>query len=312
MRVPFNQMYTNQQNATNANYAGLSSAMDHQQYRVKQSGDDPLAQANIISLNAAISEATIFENSAKQIQSALQLNETYLASYNDRLLDAGETLTKVMNGDVAKEDYGTYAGELHEIEDDLAAILNSTDANGNYIFGGTVTDTPPFVTETFQIDIDGDGTNESVEMYVYKGNDEEVDAKVGNTSSLPTTIDGSTVVGNENGGTIFETLATATYYLDQDQPIPENQWDSISASIDGATESLVNVQTEVGINMQQAMSNTMLYGNVKQTYQIQLSNEQDADIVESIMEMQKYEQLISVTAQTTKIMSDMLSISFLD
>ncbi len=312
MRVTMNAMYDSQLAAVNGNYSGLSNAMDHQQYRVLQAGDDPLAAATIVSLNASISELSIYESAAAKVQSAINIMDTNVEHMHTRYMDLDEAMKSIMNADVSEDDLPIYADELHQIEDDLASLLNSQDENGDYIFGGTATGEPPFVKEPVQIDIDGDGTMETVDMYVYKGNGDQKHEKVGETSKLPTTIDGSTIIDDGNGGNIFETIATVTYYLDNGQHVPESEWDKINESMDGISESMISAQTEMGVNLQKAQTNTMLYGNMKQEYQIMLANEQDADIVESITEIQKYQQLINVTSNTTKIMTEMMSISFLD
>lgn len=312
MRVTMNAMYDSQLHATNKNYAGLSNAMEHQQYRVLSAGDDPLSTATIVSLNASISELSIYERAAQKVQSSINIMDTNIEHFHDRFMDLDAALTSVMSADLSEEDYPIYADELHQLEDDLASVLNAQDENGDYIFGGTETGSPPFVKEPVQIDIDGDGNMETVDMYVYKGNGEQKTEKVGATESLPTTIDGSTIIDDGNGGNIFETIATATYYLDQGQPVPETHWDEITQSMDGVSESLISTQTSMGINLQKAQTNTMLYGSMKQEYEIMLANEQDADIVEAITEIQKHQQLIQVTSNTTKIMTEMMSVSFLD
>ena len=312
MRVTMNAMYDAQLTAINNNYTGLSNAMEHQQYRVLSAGDDPLSAATIVSLNASISELSIYENAAMKVQSAINIMDTNVEQMHSRYMGLDEALMSIMNADVSEDDLPIYADELHKIEEDLAAILNATDENGDYIFGGTALGEPPFVKEQVQIDIDGDGNMDTVEMYVYKGNNEQKNEKVGETEKLPTTIDGSIMIDDGKGGNIFETIAAAAYYLDQGQPIPEEQWDDINESMDGISESMISAQTDMGVNLQKAQTNTMLYGSMKQEYQIMLSNEQDADIVEAITQIQKHQQLIQVTSNTTKIMTEMMSVSFLD
>lgn len=312
MRVTMNAMYDSQLQATNKNYAGLSNSMEHQQYRVLSAGDDPLSTATIVSLNASISELSIYERAAQKVQSSINIMDTNIEHFHDRFMDVDAALKSVMSAELSEDDYPIYADELHQLEDDLASVLNAQDENGDYIFGGTETGSPPFVKEPVQIDIDGDGNMETVDMYVYKGNGEQKTEKVGATESLPTTIDGSAIVDDGNGSSIFETIATASYYLGQGQPVPESHWDKISQSMDGVSESLISAQTSMGINLQKAQTNTMLYGSMKQEYEIMLANEQDAGIVEAITEIQKYQQLIQVTSNTTKIMTEMMSVSFLD
>ncbi|WP_210498437.1 hypothetical protein [Vibrio crassostreae] len=312
MRVTFNAMYDNSINATNQHYAALSDAMTHTQYRVLKAGDDPLSQGNIVALNAAIAEIEIYERESNEIESLLRQSEVYIDAYYDRLLDLDETLIELSNGTVAEDDYELYSKELKAIEEDLASALNAQDTNGNYIFGGTVTDEPPFQKETVSMDVNGDGTPENIDMYVYKGNDQRVLSKTGSTSEIPTTINGSELVNDGNGGNVFQTIGIATYYLDQGQAIPDDTMSKLQQSVSGTMDSVVKVKTDLGINIQEAQSNTMLYSSMKQEYTTMLSNEQDADIVEAVINIQKEQQMIQVISETTKMMMETASISFLD
>lgn len=312
MRVTFNTMYDNSINATNQHYAALSDAMNHTQYRVLKAGDDPLSQGNIIALNSAIAEIEIYERESNEIESLLKQSEVYIDAYYNKLLDLDETLLELSNGTVSEDDYGLYSKELKAIEEDLALSLNAQDTNGNYIFGGTVTDEPPFQKETVAMDVDGDGVTENIEMYVYKGNDQRVLSKTGSTSEIPTTINGSTLTDDGQGGNVFQTIGVATYYLDQGTPIPDDTMRGLQQSVTGTMDSVINVKTDLGINIQEAQSNTMIYSSMKQEYSTMLSNEQDADIVEVVTNIQKEQQMIQVISETTKIMMETASISFLD
>lgn len=312
MRVTFNTMYDNSIRATSQSYAALSDAMDHTKYRVLQAADDPLAKGAAVTLNNALTSVGIFETASKRVENTLKMIETHIDGFSDRVGDIEAALIKAFSGENSTDDFSAFEKQLDAASEDLAGILNQKDPDGNYIFGGTKTDEPPFQKETITQDLDGDGVEETFETYVYKGNDETVKSKIGTTAEVDITIDGSKLIDDGNGGNIFITLAKAKHELAKGDEISEEVKVSIQEQLEGVTESIIGVKTDLGVNIKGANSNSTLYTNMKLEYTKMLSNEQDADLAQSIVDIQREQQMVQMIAQSTKKMLELTKTSFLD
>ena len=91
------------------------------------------------------------------------------------------------SGALSDEDRSSIASELEQIENQLYALMNSKDANGQYLFAGSSSGTQPYVKNP-------DGT------YSYQGNQ----------NSLSLQVSGSMLLSvNDSGWSVFENVVNA-------------------------------------------------------------------------------------------------------
>ncbi len=113
--------------------------------RVNRPSDDPVAATKIMSLSSELSTITQFKKNIDIANNNLTLEETTLNGVNNIIhrieevaVQAGNTATLTTN------EYRSLASEVDARLDELQNLLNSRNANGDYVFGGYKSTVPPF------------------------------------------------------------------------------------------------------------------------------------------------------------------------
>ncbi|KDM90883.1 hypothetical protein EA58_14075 [Photobacterium galatheae] len=281
--------------------------MQHTQYRVLKSGDDPIAQGRIINLKKSISDLNDYKTSAQVVQTELSEIESRTKSYGELFNQLNTLIGKISSGTMNSRDLKQQSKQMDGMMNDLAQIFNTKNTNGEYVFGGTATDSPPFVKEKQTLAIDG--VDREVEIWVYKGNQEKKLTQIGASVSLPSSVIGSELV-SANGTTIFETVAKAQYYLSQGQDMPNNILEEVETSFDALLDQRISFQSDIGHAYATAERNTNMYQGMMDEYTKLLSNTEDSDYIAVVTEIKKQQQIMNALAQSSKVLMDMATLKF--
>ncbi len=307
MRVTTNLMFKHISDATNNHFNAVSELNQHSQYRVLQSGDDPVAQGRIISLNKSISEMNSYVTSASVLQTELTQLENQTSAYGDIFDEVEGIFVKISGGTLNADDLKQQSTIINGLIEDMANVLNAKNANGEYLFGGTITDKPPFEIQTNTIDIDGTPTD--VDIWTYVGNSAEKLTKIGSNIELPTTAVGSDLIGS-GGVSFFESVAKVQYYLSNGNDIPDTVLNEVTENLESLLENRISFESKIGVSYSRAERNTALYSNMIDEYKSLLSETQDADYVSVVTEITKQEQIMTALSSSSKIMMELAMLDF--
>ena len=70
------------------------------------------------------------------------VQETYLKSTSDAMLSVRDLLLWASNDSNSGEDLSAIAGEMSSLEQSIVSYFNAKDEAGNYLFSGTLSNTP--------------------------------------------------------------------------------------------------------------------------------------------------------------------------
>ncbi len=146
---------------------------------VNQPSDDPAAAAELIQNADQTSQVDQFQRSVGSIQGEMQNADSALSSVTSALQQAITLGTEGANGTVNSADRDAIAAQVQGIQSQLLSLANLT-YQGNYVFGGTATQTAPYV-------LDASATS----GVTYQGNDDTNTVTLGNDFSLQTNLPGS-------------------------------------------------------------------------------------------------------------------------
>jgi flagellar hook-associated protein 3 FlgL len=150
--------------------------------RIDTAGDDPIGAAKLLQLQQQRSLLTQYSSNMVTVTNSLTQTESVLDSINTAMQRARELTIQAGNGGMSDADRTSIASELGEIEKNVFGMLNSKDANGQYLFSGSKSTTPPYVQNS-------DGT------YTYQGDQTQLSLQVSDTLKLAT---------NDTGFSVFE------------------------------------------------------------------------------------------------------------
>ncbi|QXP27575.1 flagellar hook-associated protein 3 [Stutzerimonas stutzeri] len=155
--------------------------------RIQTPADDPVGAARLLQLEQQQALLTQYQGNLTTATNSLSQEEGILNSINNLLQKARELAVEAGSGALSDEDRTSIASELEQIENQLYALMNSKDANGQYLFAGSSSGTQPYVKNP-------DGT------YSYQGNQ----------NSLSLQVSGSMLLSvNDSGWSVFENVVNA-------------------------------------------------------------------------------------------------------
>lgn len=190
MRISTNQYYE----TTAANYSRTYSNVVKtgeevsSGVRVNTAADDPLGAARLLQLGQQSSMLSQYSSNMTTAQTTLTSSETALTSITNALQRARELSLGASNATYTDSDRKAVAEELKQIQSQVLGLMNSQDANGNYLFSGSKATTAPYT-------LNSDGT------YSYNGDQTSVSLAIGQ---------GLSVASNTTGWDAFEQATNTT------------------------------------------------------------------------------------------------------
>ncbi|HSH28325.1 MAG TPA: flagellar hook-associated protein FlgL [Thiohalobacter sp.] len=124
--------------------------------RLISPADDPAASAAIVGLNEDLQRLERFQTNADRAESRLGLTETTLDSGINALQRLRELAITGLNGSQSAQSRADIAAEGRQLLDQMIALGNTRDANGEYIFGGFQSQSQPFSQTAGVVSYNGD------------------------------------------------------------------------------------------------------------------------------------------------------------
>ncbi|ALI02994.1 flagellar hook-associated protein 3 [Pseudomonas sp. FW306-02-F02-AA] len=190
MRISTAQFYQNTAANYQRNFNNLLKSADQASSGVKleTAGDDPVGAARLLQLDQQSAMLGQYTNNITALKTAQAQEESVLDSVNNVLQKVSELAVRAGGGSLNDDDRKSIAAELDQSEQQLLSLMNSKDANGNFLFSGASNDTAPFARNA-------DGT------YSYKGDQTQLQLKIGDSMSLGL---------NDSGWSVFQQAVNAS------------------------------------------------------------------------------------------------------
>lgn len=149
--------------------------------RILSPADDPVASVRLLQLDQQANKLDQYDANLNAATNSLTQEEATINAINNSLQRVREIALQAGNGALVQADRQALGQELAEREEELAALFNSRNARGEYLFGGFQSQTPPFVKEP-------DGT------YTYQGDEGQRSIQIAGSKQ---------VAINDNGKKLF-------------------------------------------------------------------------------------------------------------
>lgn len=190
--------------------------------RIISPSDDPAGSVQLLDLSQAISRLDQFQANNDYAQNRLGLSESTLQSVTSNLQRVRELAVQGFNDVNTPTDKQSIAQEMYQRLDEVLALANTKDGNGDYLYAGFNTQTKPFT-----------GSSASG-LYDYTGDQSQRFIEIGEDRSLADGNSGAEVFFNlqdKNGNPedIFSTL----YALASDLSSNKAPKEEMGFSIDG-------------------------------------------------------------------------------
>lgn len=239
MRISTNQYFkssTDRMASQQQELVKLQSKLATGQNVLKPS-DDPLAMSTALGAKDQIAQINAFQSNLNTLNNQLGQMDVALDASSEVMQGLRESLLAVSNSTLNDSDRATLAQDIQARLDELRAIANRKDADGNYLFSGTRQDVQPFslVGNVVQ---------------PYAGGAEGRAIQVGSGRSIDLSITGQDAfVDQATGKSIFTSVEDALADL------AAGDFAALrgrAAELEGGYDSMLLARTKVGLRLREA------------------------------------------------------------
>lgn len=251
--------------------------------RINRASDDPIGIGEVLNYRKTLSSLDQYQDNISKAKLHIDTTEQILDTVTQLLSDA-----KDIASDPNVEMRDTFAEQVTTIREQVLQMANSQ-INGSYIFAGNLTDTPPF-----------DNTG------AYVGDTGDKSFLVGDGIEIGLEADGSRVF--QGSSDIFTVLSDLEAALTAgDATAIDNQLTPIADAI----EQINTVRVENSGRYKRLEATDTHYESFKFNVEDLLSRTEDADMAESILDLQAQQTAYEATMATSAKMITPSLIDFL-
>ncbi len=250
--------------------------------KVLTGADNPAAAARVVDLNQSIDQTKQFQSNINTVQQRLELEDGVLQNAANVMFKIKELTVQGLNATNSAADRITIAEELEGLNGELLSIANTKNANGEYLFSGFKSTTPPFSKDTTP-----DST--STGAYIYSGDTHSRIIQIGVERQVTDGNPGIHVFGVPTGSppasvpepgaitNVFEAIDKIASDLRANKP------NTISLDdIDASLEKIITTQSSVGVRLKVLDSQQAFNEDFSLNMKTVLSSTEDLDYAEAI------------------------------
>jgi flagellar hook-associated protein 3 FlgL len=237
--------------------------------RILSPRDDPPGAAQALNLRTAITQVEQYQSNADRARARLELQETALSGVDQILPRVLELALQGQSDTYSPEARQAIAQELRQLNDELMALANTKDSDGEYIFAGYNGDTIPF-------------SNPADGVFAYSGDMGGRKIQISATRQIQDRENGYDVFMNVSTSTgtqrnLFETVHGIIAGMEADAPNG-----ALIDDIQAAQEQIVSVRARGGARLNSIEDQTIVNEDFIFTMKSSLSEIEDIDLAEAI------------------------------
>lgn len=112
--------------------------------QIQNAADNPTGMAQVNELNVELSASQQYVTNGNAASANMKLEEQALTQATTVLQSAQDLAVQANNSSLSSSERQNIAAQLQQQLQELVGIANSTDSNGNYLFGGYASSSQPF------------------------------------------------------------------------------------------------------------------------------------------------------------------------
>jgi flagellar hook-associated protein 3 FlgL len=259
-------------------------------YKLNTPGDDPVSAQQVLQLKGLMQDADQYSRNISTGNAWLEQSDSSMADMGNVVTRAMELAVQMANGTYSAQDRVSTASELSQLKNELVRLGNSQVA-GKYIFGGFVSDKPPFDTASGAYI----GTADVVNMEVDRGT-----YVITNVPGGPL-LRGGTPPGS-SGTDIIGELDKLTAALST------NDLTGIQGALSGlqnAQNQILAARSDVGARLNRVQSVSDKLDSVKLSLTKLISARQDIDVLKVVSDLTTqqtaFQAALAASAKTSQL-----------
>lgn len=284
MRVSSNQ--TNQTlmeglRRNNNEYAKVIEQMSSGK-RINKISDDPLGSTRLIGFERDEASLGQWQKNIDQLNSRLSRSETYLDSSFNTVLRIQDLTLQAANDSATQADREAIAVELEVLKEGLMSYANAKDDENNYLFSGSMINTPPVFDTGAGVVYQGDNNTRKVPV----ANGTEIESNV--------TVDGVFF----NGGNFFDDLQAMIDDINGGSATIGATSGNTLAGVERTIEGLGRATSTIGGRMKSAEQMQYSQEDISNNNKSIIGKIRDLDYVETITRANELDLALTTTQKT--------------
>jgi flagellar hook-associated protein 3 FlgL len=266
--------------------------------RILTPKDDPIGAAYALDLRTAISQTEQYQDNADRAYSRLEMQESALKGVDDLIPRIKELTVQGLNDTNSSGDRRAIAGELRQINDELMALANTKDSNGEYIFAGYDADSIPF-------------SNPADGIFAYSGDAGSRTLQISATRQVQDRGNGFDAfmdIDTSTGGkrNLFETVHGIIAGMEADAP-DSTYLDDLNL----VQEHVADLRTQGGSRLNSIDEQKSINSDFILTLQTALSDTEDLDLAEAISRFEQDLVALQAAQQTFNMVQGLSLFNYL-
>jgi len=257
IRVSTANLYLQSEQGINADQAALmnTQAQLSSGKQINSPADNPVGAAQAALLQSNLSQLGQFKSNQAQASQLLNNASSTLTQVTNVMQSVNSTLVQAGNGALSDSGRSALAAQLQQDLNQLVGLANTSDGQGGYLFGGSVTSAPPFVQS---------GNNVS-----FVGNNDLPGLQISQTRTEPVKYSGAAIfmdvpTGSGTYQSIFSTVASAISALqtpNSSAAVTAQNSAAITSAL-GDTQQAITSLSTAQASMGAQLSELSMYGSV--------------------------------------------------
>jgi flagellar hook-associated protein 3 FlgL len=257
--------------------------------RINQPSDDPVSAQQVLNLKGLMSATDQYSRNIQTGTTWLNQMDSTMGNMNNLLVSAKQLATQMANATYSASDRQNAAVEASQLRDQMISLGN-TQIGGKYVFGGFVSDQPPF-----------DATGN------FNGTDDQVNIQVDQGSYIPINYSGGKLLrgGTPAGSSGTDVIGVLNNLITS---LNNNDVSGVSTSISGLDSSLKQLQTaqgDVGARENRLQNADNILTSTKDYLTKAVSAKQDTDLTQVLSDLSKqqtaYQATLAATAKFSQL-----------
>jgi flagellar hook-associated protein 3 FlgL len=249
-----------------ANQLNLTQQRISSGKQIQEPSDNPFGTSQALQYDGDLAQNTQYQSNVNDAQGWQSTVDTALTNVNDIVLRARDLVVQGASDTSGPSARSDIASEIDQLVDSLKAEGN-TQYSGRYVFSGTQTLTQPYQVGS---------TNDT-----YAGNTGTITREIGQGVQVAVNVPGSTIFGDGTTGLIATLRQISTDLRANNGSALQN---GDLTALDTAETAISAQQATVGAMSNRLTSATSRLQQLQQATTQQLSNVQDADMAQTMID----------------------------
>lgn len=250
MRISTSQLYDQNIRAIMENQREMTQTQEALSTgkRINRPSDDPVGAAKVVRLTEELDNLNQYQRNNDLLKNNLEQQEAVLTGINDSVTRARTLIIQAGSGAMSATDQRAIGTEIAQIRDEVIALMNAQNANGDYIFAGYQSQTP-----AFSLNEASSGQN-----VIFNGDSGENQVKLSDGVSVRSTVSGQDLFADVQGRRTFAITGNSPGTTVNSATIEQQSaFDAFSKSnYDAVTPANNNYELEILASGQAQLTNT--------------------------------------------------------